>query len=266
MVEASASTVESWATAFIASTDLATKLAPPAPPRAWEESPIAQRISRPGRPAALVTKGRARKSPSAEALRAPPIRAELVHTFLHHELQAAELMAWALLAFPETPRAFKVGLMGVLADEVRHMALYRDYLVSLGFDYGAFPVRDWFWERVPTCPTAGHFTALMGIGFEGGNLDHTQRFAARFRAVGDERGAALQEQVGEEEIPHVRFALHWFRTWTQGAEGAEFEVWRRYLVPPLTPTVMRGAPIDRAARVRCGMSDPFIDALAAWAG
>ena len=40
----------------------------------------------------------------------------------------------------------------------------------------------------------------------------------------------------------------------------------RYLVPPLTPTVMRGAPIHREARARCGMSDRFVDALAAWAG
>jgi uncharacterized ferritin-like protein (DUF455 family) len=257
------STVERWARDFVESTDLATKLAPPPVPEIWEASPAALRITQPGRPPALAQTRRAPKRPGPQALRSPERRAELVHTFLHHELQAAELMAWALLAFPGTPRAFRIGLLGVLADEVRHMALYREHLVALGFEYGHFPVRDWFWERVPTCPTATHFVALMGIGFEGGNLDHTSRFAERFRAVGDERGATLEDQIREEEIPHVRFALTWFRRW---AEGDSFAIWTRYLVSPLTPTVMRGAPINRADRLRSGMSAHFIDQLEQWAG
>ncbi len=260
-MSAAPSTVEAWARAYLASTDLATKLAPPPVPKSWEDAPPVERIARPGRPPELVAAIRARKTPSGEALRSPERRAELVHTFLHHELQAAELMAWALLAFPETPRAFRVGLLGVLADEVRHMGLYRDYLASLGVDYGAHPVRDWFWQRVPSCPTATHFVALMGIGFEGGNLDHTRRFAALLRAAADPRGAALQEQIGEEEIPHVRFAMAWFRKWT-GDDG--FASWTRYLVPPLTPMVMRGNPLDREARLRSGMSAAFVDDLGRW--
>jgi uncharacterized ferritin-like protein (DUF455 family) len=261
MIEAAADTVEEWAARYIASTDLDVKLAPPLVPKVWTEAPSALRVASPGRPAALTVTSRARKSPSGEALRSPEKRAELVHTFLHHELQAAELMAWALLAFPDTPRAFKVGLLGVLADEVRHMALYRDYLRALGFDFGSFPVRDWFWERVPSCPSAIAFVALMGIGFEGGNLDHTERFAERFRAVGDVRGAELQVQIGEEEIPHVRFALTWFRKWTG---GDDFDLWLRHLPPPLTPTVMRGLPINRARRLRSGMSESFVDAIERW--
>src|SRR2546430_3572368 len=38
---------------------------------------------------------RSAKSPGPVALRSARRRAQLVHTFLHHELQAAELMAWA---------------------------------------------------------------------------------------------------------------------------------------------------------------------------
>ncbi len=218
-------------------------------------------IAQPGRPPELVSKERSRKSPTAEALRSPERRAQMVHTFLHHELQAAELMAWALLAFPETPRAFRMGLLHILHDEVRHMGLYRDYLRSIGFDYGAFPVRDWFWRRVPSCPSAVHFAALMGIGFEGGNLDHTLRYAQRFRAVGDLHGAALQDQIGEEEIPHVRFAVTWFRKWT---DDDSFTGWARHLTPPLTPMVMRGDPLNRESRLRSGMSEAFLSELAAW--
>ena len=257
------STVEAWAKEYVLSTELAAKLTPPPIPATWEKEPASCRLPRPGRPRELTAAARAPKSPGDGALRSPERRAELMHTFLHHELQAAELMAWALLAFPDTPRAFRRGLLGVLLDEVRHMGLYGDYLSSLGFTYGSFPVRDWFWQRVPECPTAAHFAALMGMGFEGGNLDHTQRFAARLRAAGDARGAELEERIGEEEIPHVRFALSWFQKWTN---DDSFRGWTSYLVPPLTPTVMRGAPINRRDRLRSGMSERFIDDLAAWSG
>jgi uncharacterized ferritin-like protein (DUF455 family) len=187
------------------------------------------------------------------------LRASLCHTFLHHELQAAELMAWAILAFPDTPAAFRRGLLAILRDEVRHMTMYAEHMESLGLPYGALPVTDWFWERVPQATTPAHFVATMGIGFEGGNLDHAARFAGLFRAAGDLRGAALQERVAEEEVPHVRFGVHWFKAF---CGGLAFDEWRRYLPSPLTPRVMRGHPMDRAARLRAGLPGEFVDALA----
>ncbi len=180
---------------------------------------------------------------------------------MHHELQAAELMCWAVLAFPDTPREFRRGLMAICHDEVRHMAMYRAYLRDLGYDYGDFPVRDWFWERVPRCPDAHSFVATLGIGFEGGNLDHTQRFAARLRAAGDEAGAQLQEKVGLEEIAHVRFALRWYRQWS---DDDSFDLWRAALPLPLSPVLMRGRPLDRERRRQAGLGDAFIDALDRW--
>jgi uncharacterized ferritin-like protein (DUF455 family) len=188
-------------------------------------------------------------------------RARLVHTFLHHELQAAELMCWALLRFSDTPLGFRRGLLGVCRDEVRHMRLYRDYLADQGVAFGDFPVRDWFWQRVPACPTPLHFVATMGVGLEGGNLDHTARFAERFRACGDERGAELQQRVGQEEIAHVRFALKWYRHWSQ---SETFSEWRSALPEPLSPILMRGRPLNAEARRRAGMSEEFVQQLEAW--
>lgn len=185
-----------------------------------------------------------------------------MHTFFHHELQAAELMCWALLAFPETPRAFRRGLMAIADDEIRHMAAYADHLARLGFAVGDFGVRDWFWERVSTVASPVAFVALLGVGFEGANLDHSARFARLFREAGDEVGAALQERVGREEEPHVRFAIQWFERW---AGGLEWERWLAHLPAPLTPIVMRGKPIMRDARRRAGMSDAFVEALARYA-
>lgn len=185
----------------------------------------------------------------------------MVHRFVHHELQAAELFAWALLAFPQTPREFKTGLMRLCGEELLHMRLYLGHLGALGCEFGAFPVRDWFWERVPRCADPAAFVACMGIGLEGANLEHAARHAAQFRAAGDEAGARILERVELDETAHVAFAKTWFERFT-GAE-LSFEAWRERLPAPLTPSLLRGAPLNRAARARAGLDERFLDALAA---
>jgi uncharacterized ferritin-like protein (DUF455 family) len=170
-------------------------------------------------------------------------------------------MAWAILAFPDAPEPFRRGLLGIARDEIRHLGFYEAALQELGFEVGAFPVRDWFWDRVPSSATPLQFVATFGMGLEGANLDHTARFAQRFRAIGDERGAALQELVGAEEVPHVRFALHWYRAW---AGEETLASWSSELPAPLSPLLMRGSPLDRSRRREAGFSEAFVDALDRW--
>jgi len=215
----------------------------------------------PGRPPELDLVGRTKRSASRAQMANPRKRAQLVHTFWHHELQAAELMCWAILAFADAPEAFRRGLLGICLDEIRHMGLYREHLNRLGFKIGDFPVRDWFWQRVASCGTPLQFTALMGMGFEGGNLDHTKRFEAWFDEVGDHEGAELQRIVGDEEVAHVRFAMKWFATWS---DGIDFDSWRRALVAPLTPSMMKGASLDDVRRMEAGFSAEFLAELRAW--
>ncbi len=254
-------TVERWAVDFLRAREVEAKLRPSPPPAAWERDPPVRDVRAPGRPADWILSARSERTPRAGALRARDVRARLVHTFLHHELQAAELFCWALLRYPSAPRAFRRGLLNLARDELRHLELYRAHLAALGEQPGAFPVRDWFWERVPSCATPAAFCALVGLGLEGGNLEHTARFARAFRAAGDEPGAGILERVGEEEIAHVRFGRVWFRRFT-GKQ--DFEAWRAALPEPLTPSVLRGRPLARAARRRAGLDEGFLDALEGW--
>jgi uncharacterized ferritin-like protein (DUF455 family) len=262
MHEPPAGTVERWAWDYMLAGSLDEKLSPPAVPEAWEAgvagvAPV-RRLDSPGRPPELRVVSKAAKM---RGLSAPSGRARALHTFFHHELQAAELMAWAVLAFPDTPLEFRRGLVRIAQDEVRHMHLYAGHIARLGFAIGQFPVRDWFWERVPRCPDAASFVATMGLGIESANLEHSASFAARFREAGDEEGARLQEQVGSEEIAHVRFGASWFRAFRS---TLDFETWRRALVPPLSPMLMCGRPLQRAARLRAGQTEHFLDELEAW--
>ncbi len=271
-------TVEAWAWSYLHTTRLEEKLTPPPRPRDWEPAPIARRVTAPGRPRELSTEARpnaggASTSSTSGALRDPMRRASMLHTFLHHELQAAELMAWALLAFPEAPLAFRRGLLGILDDELRHMRMYGEHMAKLGLAYGDRAINDWFWERVPQATSAAHFVASMGMGFEGGNLDHAARFADRFRAAGDHVGGDLQAKVAGEEVPHVAFATHWFRRMTSEATDArteatpgeiDFDVWRAHLPQPLSPMIMRGRPMNTEARLRAGFPEAFLAQLAKW--
>jgi uncharacterized ferritin-like protein (DUF455 family) len=253
--------LQRWAYDYITTTELAHKVAPGPVPALVLDNHAPIRLPHPGRPPELRVSDAKIKSPRGGALRDPKKRATLLHTFWHHELQAAELMCWAVLAFPDTPLAFKRGLIAICHDEIRHMQLYAAAVRRLGFEIGAFPVRDWFWLRAPASASPAAFLAVMGLGFEAGNLDHTQRFAQQFRALGDEDAANLQELVAREEVPHVAFAAHWFRRF----EGElSFSRWCQALPAPLSPMVMRGDPIDRDARTAAGMDAQFLDALEQW--
>ena len=258
---ASARTVEAWAEAYIRTTSLERKLRPgPVPARfasdAQARPAIPRRIERPGRPEVFQPpRGKVKYG----GLRSGRSRAHLLHRFFGHELQAAELMCWAVLAFPDTPRAFRRGLVGVALDEVRHMNLYATQIARLGYALGDFPLNDWFWQRIPASRTPLSFLAAMSLGFEAANLDHSGDFAARFRQVGDDEAAAVQEQVAREELAHVRFGASWFRRF----HGAlTFDAWVAALPPPLSPMVMRGRAIDEDARARAGLDARYIERLA----
>ena len=257
----STGSIERWAWDYILTEDLALKLDPPAAPTSWEPGSVVRRLNEPGRPSALRILDKAVKAPRRGALQQPQRRAELIHTFLHHEMQAAELMGWALLAFPESPAAFRKGLLGICGEEIKHLQLYRDYLQRVGVSVGDFPVRDWFWSRVPRCQNPIEFVAVMGMGFEGGNLDHVARYEEWFGAAGDDDAVAILRTVRQEEVGHVRFGAHWFREFTG---GLDFDTWRRSLPAPLSPTLMHGAQVNLADRQQAGLSREFLEQLSRW--
>jgi uncharacterized ferritin-like protein (DUF455 family) len=202
-------------------------------------------------------------------VRVPPARAwpdvaqrvRILHAAANHELQAAELFAWAVLAFPRAPRELRAGFVRFALAELAHRRAYVAHAASLGLADGSIPVRDWFWERVAACADPAAFVALQGLGLEGANLEHAARYAQRFREVGDEAGARALEAVEEDEIGHVAFAAHWFARLT-GAP-LDYDRWRAALPAPLTPALLQGRPLNRAARLRAGLDEAFLARLAA---
>lgn len=256
---ATTDTVEAWALAYIAAASLEHKRRPPAVPDRWASPTERFAVpTKPGRPPELTVVNKARGGYGAQS---PEARARMLHTFLHHELQAAELMAWAILQFRDAEPEFKHGLLRICLDEIRHLDLYCALLEERAVKWGAYPVRDWFWQRVPTCTTPLQFVSLMGLGVESANLEHAARFADEFERHGDHEAAQLQRVVERDEVNHVAFGRRWFEHWRG---ELTFVAWQEQLPKPLSPLLMRALPLNRTARERAGLNPAFLDALAAW--
>jgi uncharacterized ferritin-like protein (DUF455 family) len=253
--------VRDFALGVVAGDTLAAKLVPPPRPLAIVDREPPLNIAAPGRPSALrIVPGRAARVPPLAGMRDPAQRARIVHALANHELQAIELFAWALLAFPDAPAAFRRGLVAILADEQRHFALYDERLRAYGARFGDHPVTGHFWNKLDHFATPLAFVCAMGLTFEHANLDLSGDYAAAARACGDGALADAIAIVHADEIRHVRFAWRWLVRW-----APDRDPWQAYLAnvrAPLGPARARGPRLDRDARRRAGLTDAFVDALA----
>lgn len=253
--------VRGYARRIVETDSLAEKLAPP-PHRLDDDEPgPVVRIDRPGRPAGLtIAPARQVKVPPPQGMSDPAQRARIVHALANHELQAAELFAWALLAYPAAPPGFRRGLLAICADEQRHCRLYIDRLRELGGEFGDHPVTGHFWPKIAALTTPLEFVCTMGLTFENANLDFAPDYARRARVAGDDRLAATLDEVHRDEIRHVRFAWRWLAQ-LSGPENRPWDTYRANIAWPLGPARARGADFDRASRIAAGMDDDFIAEL-----
>jgi len=250
-----------WAHRIVTSDVLADKLAPPPPGLELADAEPPLRLAAPGRPPALaIVPGRAAKVPPLAGMRDPAQRARILHALSNHELQAIELFAWALLAFPDAPLAFRRGLVAILADEQRHFQLYVDRLAALRTKFGDHPVTGHFWNKLDHLNTPLEFACAMGLTFEHANLDFASDYATAARACGDVATAEALEQVHADEIRHVHFGWVWLGK--LAGDGVDpWDAYNAHVRPPLGPHRARGARLDREARRRAGIAESFIDRL-----
>jgi len=138
-------------------------------------------------------------------------RGRLLHFFANHELLATELMALALLRFPDAPTSFRRGLLQTLRDEQRHTKLYLKRMKACGIEFGQLPVSGYFWRCVSGMEHPIDYVAGLSLTFEQANLDFCRQFAEGFEKVGDAVTAGLLGGIYQDEIRHVAYGLKWFR-------------------------------------------------------
>lgn len=246
---------------------LEDKLAAPRPPLtdAAPGAPIAVPAA-PGRPPELpmVERPGGPGFPAETRLGEPEARGRVLHFFANHELVALELMALALLRFPDAPSPWRRRLVRTMTDEQRHLGLYLDRMADTGVRFGDLPASGFLWSVVAGAASPLQFTAALALTFEQANLDFSHHFAAAFRAAGDETTAAVLDAVLADEIEHVRHGVYWLDRWRDPAES-RWDAFVRVLPPPLTPARAKGRTFVREARRRADLDEAFIDRVEVYA-
>jgi uncharacterized ferritin-like protein (DUF455 family) len=225
----------------------------PGEARAW---------SAPGRPPSLEISPRRKrvKFPHPDNFGDAEMGIRALHTFANHELMAVELMAWALLAYPDAPPSFRAGLARLIVDEQRHLSLYMNRIDELGATFGELAVNDHFWRCAPDLDSPLKWVCAMNLTFEQGNLDHAPYFQRCFEKGGDEESARIMGIIYEDEIHHVAFGAQWLEHFRPENQNS-FETYLENLTFHNEPGRGRGEKFDVEARRRAGLDSDFIEAM-----
>jgi len=186
------------------------------------------------------------------------------HIMANHELQAFEVMAFVLLAFPDAPAGFRMGMTEIIFDEQRHTRMHMERSAAQGLQFGDLPVNCYIWKKAQSFGSVSDYLAGLPLVFEGRNLDHTCEFEEYFLAVGNQKSAAVMRMIHKDEIEHVKFGIEWLRRLKPEGQS-DWDAWTSHLHWPLRPQIAKGDTFNREARLAAGMTPEFVDQLEALA-
>jgi uncharacterized ferritin-like protein (DUF455 family) len=169
-------------------------------------------------------------------------------------------MAWVLLAFPDAPPEFRLGLASVMADEQRHTRMHAERAAQLGIRFGQLPVNCYIWKKSQQFQSVLDYLAGLPLTFEGRNLDHTLEFEEYFTVAGDPQSAAIMKAIHRDEIHHVAFGLDWLKR-LKPNDMTDWDAYVAHLHWPLRPDKSIGDTFHTEPRLAAGMSSEFIQQL-----
>lgn len=217
----------------------------------------------PARSPAMELKKRSKeeKLPAFQELGDAQKRAVCLHRFGGHELLAVEIMAYALLAFPDAPPTFRKGLANTLKEEQGHVRLYMHEMERLGIQFGDLPFYKHFWLHTHYMITPLHYVSIMSLTFEMANLDFAPLYGKAFLKHGDAEAAQLMAQITKDEISHVGFGWRWLKNFKQN-DISEWEEWTKTLCSTLiTPKRAKGFVLHADNRKAAGIPETWIASL-----
>lgn len=247
-----------WATRILSADTLEEKLLEggsltdksPGNPLFWDE---------PTRPSGMgfQTHSRKHKLPKKEELHDPDKRAICLHRFCGHELLAVEIMAYALLAFPNAPKHFRRGVAATLKEEQEHVRMYLAQLNRLGVEFGDAPLYKHFWSYTPYLKTPEQYLCVMSLSFEMANLDYAPCYGEAFAEHGDREASDLMGQILQDEIAHVAFGWNWLKKF-KGKEMTQWEAYRSNLPENFPPNRAMGSEFRLENRKKAGVDDLWL--------
>lgn len=216
----------------------------------------------PGRIAKLQFDNKQIKFPKRGSFHQVDRRALALHFFANHELLAIEMMAAAILKFPDATEEdllLKKGLTKTIADEQKHLRLYLNRMNNFGLQLGDFPLNDFFWRQIGKLKTPANFYALIALTFESANLDFAIYYETCFKEVEDIESSKIMKIIFDDEISHVALGAKWMNQWR--GDKKLWEYFFESLPFPITPARSKGVNFNREARIMAGLDNDFIDTL-----
>ncbi len=189
-------------------------------------------------------------------------KAIALNSFANHELLAIEMMACALLLYPhetEEQKKAKRGIIQSLKDEQLHLTLYKNRLEEIGYEFGDFPLSDFFWGHMKELKTFEQYFACMALTFEAANLDFASYFQGEFEKVDDQKTARILNQVLKDEISHVGLGVFYLNKWRENK--SLWDYYTQNLNFPLTPARSKGQVLNKQARLKANLGEDFINNL-----
>jgi len=219
--------------------------------------------SLPGRPAHLMPRANDGKSPfpSQDQIHNEEQRGILLHFFANHELLAVELMALALLKFPDAPDSFRKGVLRTLQEEQDHTRWYLERMKSCGLSFGDYHLSPMIWSHISSMESPLDYVSRLSLTFEQANLDYANHYSKVLAEAGDQESADLLAKIYKDEIAHVGYGLKWLRRWKKNAQS-DWDAWHKQLHFPLSPIRAKGmVPFNEEGRRKAGLDENFIAAL-----
>jgi uncharacterized ferritin-like protein (DUF455 family) len=187
-------------------------------------------------------------------------RAACLHRFAGHELLAVEIMAYALLAFPDAPAPFRKGIAHTLKEEQEHVRRYMNRLKEMGVNFGDLPLYKTFWSYVPHLTTPIRYLSTMSLTFEMANLDFAPFYGKLFTENGDAASSALMQGIFDDEIKHVSFGCRWLKKLKDPSQSP-WDAWLTCLPPRVLPARAKGPQFFADHRRLAGIDEEWIDRL-----
>jgi len=258
-------TVSNFAQRVLMSDSLEEKLSP-APGDLFLDPPSKKTIAipdTPGRPSHLRPGSNQGRSPfpGTHQIEDEEQRAILLHFFANHELLAVELMALALLKFPDAPDSFRKGVLHTLKEEQNHTRWYLKRMEECGVNFGDYHLSPMIWAHISPMESPLDYVSTLSLTFEQANLDYAKYYSEIMARVGDKKTSRILSRIYHDEIAHVGHGLKWLRRWKEQSQS-DWDAWHKQLHFPVSPMRAKGkAPFNEEGRRLAGLDDHFISSL-----
>jgi uncharacterized ferritin-like protein (DUF455 family) len=135
-----------------------------------------------------------------------------IHAICHIEFNAINLALDAIYRFQEMPIQFYIDWIKVATEETIHFSLLREYLQTLGYDYGDFDAHNGLWQMtVDTDYDVLSRMALVPRVLEARGLDVTPSIKNKFKHSKFNKMVGILDIIFRDEIGHVKIGNYWYQ-------------------------------------------------------